>query len=230
MASIASSSAARPPRRAPTSRRGQFACSTPSPPAARSRRADAKRPILEWATNVDWTRGKHAIRSGSLVEGGWYESDNRTNYLGTFTFTSLRSYEAGQPANYTQRLGNPLVEYPQWQAGLFIQDDWRARSNLTLSAGLRQEFQTHLDDHLNLSPRASFTWSPFKHGKTTVRGGGGIFYEWLDPEVYEQTLRVDGVRQRDLVITQPRLSRIRSAAARRRRSCRPAATCSPTTW
>ena len=158
---------------------------------------------LEWATNVDYTKGRHAIRFGSLLEGGWYESDNRTNYLGTFTFTSLEDYEAGKPANYTQRIGNPLVEYTHWQAGLYIQDDWRARSNLTLSAGVRHEVQTHLDDYLNLSPWASVTWSPFKHGKTTVRGGGGIFYEWLDPEVYEQTLRVDGVRQRDLVITNP---------------------------
>ena len=158
---------------------------------------------LEWATNVDVSRGRHAIRFGSLVEGGWYESDNRTNYLGTFTFTSLENYEAGIPASYTQRIGDPRVEYSQWQAGLYIQDDWRARSNLTLSGGVRQEFQTHLDDHINLSPRASFTWSPFKHGKTTVRGGGGIFYEWLESDVYEQTLRVDGVRQRDLVITNP---------------------------
>lgn len=158
---------------------------------------------LEWATNVDWARGKHSVRAGVLVEGGWYRSDNRSNYLGTFTFTSLADFEAGRPATYTQRTGNPLVEYSQWQAGIFIQDDWRARSNLTLSAGLRQEFQSHLDDHLNLAPRAGFTWSPFKNGKTTVRGGGGIFYEWLESETYEQILRVDGTRQQELVVANP---------------------------
>ena len=108
---------------------------------------------IEWATNVDWARGKHAIRFGTLVEGGWYDSDNRTNYLGTFTFASLADYEAGRPATYTQRIGDPLVEYSHWQAGLFVQDDWRARTNLTLSAGLRQEFQTHLDDRPE--PRAA---------------------------------------------------------------------------
>ncbi|MBA2306510.1 MAG: TonB-dependent receptor, partial [Acidobacteria bacterium] len=158
---------------------------------------------LEWATNVDWTRGTHAIRAGALLEAGRYTSDNRTNYLGTFTFTSMADYDARRPANYTQRLGNPLVEYSQVQAGLFLQDDWRARSNLTLSAGVRQEVQSHLDDRFNLSPRVGFTWSPFKNGKTTVRGGGGIFYDWLESETYEQVLRVDGTRQQDLVITNP---------------------------
>ena len=47
------------------------------------------------------------------------------------------------------------------------------------------------------------TWSPFKSGKTTVRAGGGIFYDWLEADVYEQTLRVDGVRQQDLVVRIP---------------------------
>ena len=158
---------------------------------------------LEWATNVDITKGRHAFRAGTLVEGGVYRSDARTNYLGTFTFTSLEDYEAGRPASYTQRLGDPLVEFSHWQAGLFIQDDWRARANLTLSAGLRQEVQTHMDDALNLAPRVGFTWSPFTHGRTTVRGGGGVFYDWLDSETYEQTLRVDGLRQQDLVIMNP---------------------------
>jgi hypothetical protein len=158
---------------------------------------------VEWATNVDWARGRHAIRFGTLIEGGWYKSDSRTNYLGTFTFPTMEDYEAGRPASYSRRLGNPLVDYTQWQAGVFIQDDWRARTNLTLSAGVRQEVQTYLDDRLNLAPRASLTWSPFKHGKTTVRGGGGIFYEWLESEIYEQTLRVDGTRQQELVITNP---------------------------
>ena len=158
---------------------------------------------IEWATNVDWARGRHSIRFGALVEGGWYRSDNRTNYLGTFVFPSSADFDAGRPASFSQRIGDPLVEYSQWQAGFFLQDDWRARSNLTISAGVRQEIQTHLDDRLNLAPRVGMTWSPFKNGKTTVRAGGGIFYDWLESEIYEQVLRVDGVRQRDLVVTNP---------------------------
>ncbi len=158
---------------------------------------------IEWATNVDWARGRHAVRFGSLVEGGRYRSDNRSNYLGTFTFASLADYQAGIASTYTRRDGDPLVDYSHWQAGLFVQDDWRARRNLTLSAGLRHEVQTHLGDRFNLAPRGGLTWSPFRSGKTTVRAGGGIFYDWLEAEVYEQTLRVDGIRQTDLVVLSP---------------------------
>ena len=158
---------------------------------------------IEYATDIDYAKKGHSLRMGTLIEGGVYRSDTRTNYLGTFTFTSLADYDAGRPANFTRRAGNPLVEYSQWQGAFYIQDDWRARKNLTVNWGLREEFQTHMSDRWNLAPRGGLTWSPFKHGKTTIRAGGGLFYEWLDAETYEQTLRVDGVHQQDLVTTNP---------------------------
>ena len=72
-----------------------------------------------------------------------------------------------------------------------------------MSFGLRYEAQTHTDDYLNFAPRFGSTWSPLKSGATTVRGGVGIFYEWYDSQLYEQTLRVDGTRQTDLVVQNP---------------------------
>jgi hypothetical protein len=158
---------------------------------------------IEFATDVDYARHGHAVRMGALVEGGSYTSNSRSNYIGTYTFSSLADYEAGRPSNYTRRFGDPLVSYSQWQAGLYAQDDWRVRKNLTLSGGVRSELQTHVGDGVNFGPRAGVTWSPFKNGRTTVRAGGGIFFDWLDTDVYEQTLRVDGETQQDLVIVNP---------------------------
>jgi hypothetical protein len=77
-----------------------------------------------------------------------------------------------------------------------------ARS-LSLSFGVRQELQTHTDDYLNLAPRFMATWSPYKSGSTTFRGGVGIFHDWYEAQTYEQTLRVDGIKQTDLIVQNP---------------------------
>ncbi|MDQ3068796.1 MAG: TonB-dependent receptor [Acidobacteriota bacterium] len=158
---------------------------------------------VEFASNVDYVKGKHSFRFGTLAEGQWVTSDRQQNYLGTFTFASLDDYAARRPSTFSRRDGNPLVDYTQFQVGFFAQDDWRARQNLTISMGVRQEMQTHLDDKWNLSPRFGFTWSPLKSGKTVVRGSLGIFTDWLEANVYEQVLQVDGVRQFDTVVTNP---------------------------
>jgi hypothetical protein len=58
-------------------------------------------------------------------------------------------------------------------------------------------------DRWNVGPRGAITWAPFKNGKTTIRSSAGLFYDWIAPGTYEQTLRVDGVRQRELTPLDP---------------------------
>jgi hypothetical protein len=158
---------------------------------------------FELADNLDLSRGRHAMRAGFLLEAARYRSDEVRNPWGTFTFSSLDAYAAGRPATFSQRTGDPLVEYTHVQFGWYLQDDIRARKDLTVSVGLRHEVQSHLGDWRNFSPRGGILWSPFRAGHTTIRAGGGIFHEWYDAAVYEQTLRVDGVQQQDLVISNP---------------------------
>jgi hypothetical protein len=158
---------------------------------------------VEFATDVDYAKGRHSARAGVLVEAGRYRSDEVRNMGGTFTFASLDEYDANRPTTFTQRTGNPLVEYSNAQVAWYIQDDVRIARSLSLSLGVRQELQTHVDDHLNLAPRFGATWSPRKNGATTFRSGVGIFYDWYDTQVYEQTLRVDGTRQQDIVVQNP---------------------------
>jgi Carboxypeptidase regulatory-like domain len=158
---------------------------------------------FEAATDLDYVRGAHSFRTGVLVEGGRYRSNLFSNYLGTFTFASLADYEAGRPSNYTRRIGDPNVEYSNLQFGVYAQDDHRLARSLMLSYGLRYEAQTLLDDQKNFSPRATLTWSPFKSGRTTVRGGWGYFTDWLDTGTYEQALVVDGARQREINVVTP---------------------------
>ncbi|MEP6915355.1 MAG: TonB-dependent receptor [Acidobacteriota bacterium] len=158
---------------------------------------------IEAASDVDYVRGLNTVRTGFLVAGGAYRSDNATNPLGTFTFSSLEAYNAGMPATYTQRIGDPLVDYVNVQSAVYVQDDFRLRKSLTLSPGIRYEIQTHLRDRGGIGPRIGMTWAPSKSGRTTLRSSYGLFYNWLSANTYEQTLRVDGVRQRDLFIVNP---------------------------
>ena len=66
---------------------------------------------IELATDIDYAKGRHSARAGFLLEAGRYRSDDSRNMGGTFTFASLEAYEAGRPTTFTQRSGNPLVEY-----------------------------------------------------------------------------------------------------------------------
>ncbi len=158
---------------------------------------------LEIADNVDYALEKHGIRFGGQFEAARYRSNEFNNAFGTFQFANLAAYEAGLPTQYTQRTGDPLVEYPHYQFGWYMQDDFRVQKNLTLSYGVRHELQNHVSGKFNVAPRFGFVYSPKKDGTVTFRGGAGIFYDWFAAQVYEQTLRVDGQRQRDLVIVNP---------------------------
>ncbi len=150
--------------------------------------------------SLDLTLRKHSLRAGVLLEAGSWDSTQQSNANGTYTFSSLAEFQAGLARNFTRRVGDPAVSYSQYQLGWYAQDDFRLRKNLQVSLGLRQELQTHVDDKWNLAPRAAFTWTV---AKTNVRGGWGVFYDWFEAGTYEQTLRVDGVRQIDEVIVNP---------------------------
>lgn len=159
---------------------------------------------IQVADNVDFAVGKkHALHTGFLIEGGNYRSDENRNYTGTFSFASNDEFLAGNALQFSRRIGDPLIEYTAFQFGVFIQDDIRVRKNLLVSAGLRYEAQTHIGDNVNLQPRTSFAWTPFKSGSTTVRGGFGIFNDWYEDSLYEQALRLDGTHQVDQIVPNP---------------------------
>jgi hypothetical protein len=156
-----------------------------------------------FASDLDYVRGRHSLRSGVLVNGGSWDSSLNSNYLGTYTFNSLGAYNAGQPSNFTRRLGDPAIRYSMVDAGVYVQDDFRVRRNLTISPGLRYEMQAHMHDWTDLGPRIGFSWAPFKSGRTALRGSAGIFYDWLGQTTFEQALRVDGTHERELNIVNP---------------------------
>ena len=158
---------------------------------------------FELASDLDYVRGAHSWRTGAMVEGGRFTSDDSTNYLGTYTFSSLADYNAARPSTFSRRSGDPALQYSTVQAAVYVQDDYRISRSLLLSGGVRYGVQSHVPDWWNLSPRATAAWSPFRSGKLTVRGSYGYFYEWIPGDLYKQTLLFDGERQRESNIDNP---------------------------
>jgi hypothetical protein len=159
---------------------------------------------IELANNLDFNVGKHAMRVGLLLESGAYVNSDARNSAGTFTFGSLESFLAGAPDTYTQRLGELRTAFSQNQLGIYWQDDYRLNRSLAISIGIREELQTNLGDSMNVMPRFGFTYTP-QRTRTTIRGGYGVFHDWYDSNLYDQTLRVTGAAgaQRDLLILNP---------------------------
>jgi hypothetical protein len=159
---------------------------------------------LELADNLDVTAGKHAMRAGFLLEAGAYRNLDARNAAGTFTFSSLEAFLAGTPNTFTQRLGEVRTSFSQYQLGVYVQDDFRLNRSLSLSVGVREEVQTQVGDAFNFMPRLGFTYTP-QRSRTTIRGGYGIFHDWYDASLHDQTLRVTGEAgaQQDLLILDP---------------------------
>ena len=113
----------------------------------------------------------------------------------------------GMPSQFSIVAGNPLAKAGQIQSGLFYQDDWRLRSNVTLSMGLRWETQTNIHDRSDFAPRLAVAWSPDSHGtragKTVIRIGSGFFYDRFSMSTVLNAERFNGVSELDYVQQYP---------------------------
>ncbi len=147
--------------------------------------------------------GKHQITTGLSIISAFDSGNELRNGTGTFTFASLADFEAGRATTFTRRLGDPAFAYSLHQFSWFVQDDYRLRRNLMVNLGLRHDFQTHLADWVNFSPRLGVNWTPNQRWRTTLRASVGLFHQYFDGGMYEQTIRVNGLQQRDLVISDP---------------------------
>jgi hypothetical protein len=104
-------------------------------------------------------------------------------------------------------VGNPTVRVNWFDAGLYAQDDFRVRPNLTLSYGLRFETQNNISDHADFAPRLGIAWgvggTPKNPPKTVLRAGFGIFYDRFGYDLVAQQQRLNGLTQQKFIVNNP---------------------------
>ncbi len=178
----------------------------------------------QFTDNFSWTMGRHDTKFGGDFNYIPLKATFTVNYggvydFGTFNSASLgfvnpapgglpdfpilspvQSYGAGLPGQFVQGLGSPTDSFSNKPLGVFWQDSWRVRHNLTLNYGVRYdvEFPPKLKpplglalpaygalglqkgietDKNNIQPRIGMAWDPKGDGKTVIRASYGIFYD-----------------------------------------------------
>ena len=116
---------------------------------------------IQLFTNLTWIHGQHSFKFGTDTRAYKYSSLSPGAANGTFSFTngagnavsasgtaaaptfgsSFALFDLGVPSGGSEAIVPPF-QYDSFLDGFFLQDDWKARSNMTVSIGVRFEHET----------------------------------------------------------------------------------------
>jgi len=174
-----------------------------------------------------WIHGRNNWKMGGGISS--YQNNQLFDFLtnglfdfaGSLTGNGFADFLLGAPTDYNQGAAAPSNIRTKSTYG-FLQDEWHATKKLTLTLGIRYEYNTPKSDTLgrtfsiipgdqsvrfpnapeglvfpgdpgaphgvnfpdkhDWAPRIGFAWNPDGNGKTSIRGGFGIFYDILKAE------------------------------------------------
>jgi hypothetical protein len=184
----------------------------------------------QFTDNFSWSRGRHNMKFGVDFNYIPVTATFTVNYGGVYNFgaldsaslgfanlceenslpgslcpdfpgfTGLQAFGLGIPSTLVQGIGNPHDSFQNKPLGIFWQDSWRMKHNITLNYGLRYdiEFPPQLSkpnalaeaaynqlglqkgiatDKNNIQPRVGVAWDPQGNGKSVFRASYGMFYD-----------------------------------------------------
>ncbi|HEX9962115.1 MAG TPA: TonB-dependent receptor, partial [Pyrinomonadaceae bacterium] len=146
--------------------------------------SDRREKRLQFQDSFNYIFGGHSLKLGGDLQSVDSTYIDLTDASGTYNFATpvtsttvpqcRTSATAVVQGGVNAFLANCVVRYrhnfftdstqKNTYYGMFLQDDWRATSNLTMSFGARYERETIIDDKNNWSPRFAVAWDPFKKG------------------------------------------------------------------
>jgi len=167
--------------------------------------------------------GKNFLRFGGRLRDNNESTSSTSGFNGSFSFPTLSAYQItrqGLEAGWTDaqiraagggatlfsiNSGIPAASINYVDMGLYGEDDWRARPNMTLSLGLRFETQSGIHDHADLAPRVGLAWGlgRGKSPKTILRAGFGIFYDRFSQDSLLIAQRMNGFVQQSFTCDNP---------------------------
>lgn len=169
------------------------------------------------ADTVTLTAGNHTIKWGGDFNDVKDVQDNLRNYAGAYSYNNVNDFivdyvnfattgglAAGvtcatssrlrgkcYTSNFNQGFGPTLFQFKTQDINVFVQDSWRYTPHLTITYGVRYEYErlpkpflAYLEprtnnfpkDKNNIGPRVGFAWDISGDSKNSLRGGYGIYY------------------------------------------------------
>jgi hypothetical protein len=140
-----------------------------------------------------FTPRNHTVKVGfGASKNGGTHLAGGGDYFGVFEFAGNRPFDPADVTTYPNRFSIALGElfYPMddWRTNVFVADKWQATSRLTLSLGVRYDYQHMIPNTKDaFAPRVGMAYAP--NEKTVIRAGLGKFYEYQATAVASNLLR-----------------------------------------
>ena len=154
------------------------------------------------AESLTYVHGKQLFKAGFAVPDFSRRGFDDGSYReGSFTFASLEDFALSRPLSFLQQRGDGHIVFLQKVFGAFVQDQINVNDHLSITPGLRYDWQNIFRDNNNVAPRLSVAYAI--HKTTVIRGGGGVFYDRAGDGPIREVLRSREDRLVRLILLNP---------------------------